>query len=124
MSVITKDDLKRAKWTTTCLDFRGGWQRRSKCLDQPVERVIEGGRGGPATTRWLVYDVPIGGTIDEAIAALNDWNIVQRALDAQSAHNNVDDGNLHGMRSRLAAAKAAQTPDVASQADQQASFEF
>lgn len=126
MTPVTAADLRASQWTRTFIDFRGGWQRRMRCRDYPVEAVATGRRGVPSVWRWLVHDVDVGGTIEEAVAALNDWSIVQRALDAESAHNNVDDGDLYGTRRKRAAAKAAAEPKAADMptAAKQGSFEF
>ena len=103
---ITLDDLAASRWDTTFIDGSGWSQRRTKCRNHPVELVVTSNRRS-VTRRYQVHDVDIGGTVEEAVAALNDWSIVQRALDAESAHNNVDDGDLYGTRRRLEAAKAA-----------------
>ena len=101
---ITADDIRASEWSTVHLRLQGGWQQRYVSRDFPVEIVVTGRRGSPSTRRFLVHGMDIGSTLAEAVAALNDWSIVQRALDAESAQNNVDRGDLHG-RGRSAAAR-------------------
>ena len=99
---ITVEQVRASKWDGACLDFRGGWQRRYRCRGcRDLELVVTGTYGKPTVKRYHVYGVEIGSTIEEAVAALNDWSIVQAVLDAECAQNNVDAGDLHGRSLRM-----------------------